>query len=67
MHKYHNDFLPCSISQLYVKNDSNHDHNTGCSNLLSVSHGSKSFINFSVRMWNVLNNAIDFIGPISKF
>ena len=25
MYKYHNNLLPCSISQLYAKNDSIHD------------------------------------------
>ena len=35
MYKYHNNLLPCSISQLYAKNDSIHDHNTRCSNLLT--------------------------------
>ena len=28
MYKYHNNLLPCSISQLYAKNDSIHNHNT---------------------------------------
>ena len=28
MYKYHNNLLSCSISQLCVKNDSIHDHNT---------------------------------------
>ena len=34
MYKYHNSLLPCSISQLFAKNDSIHNHNTRCSNLL---------------------------------
>ena len=67
MYKYHNNLLPCSISQLYAKNDSIHNHNTRCSNLLRVPHGSKSFTNVSARIWNVLNNIIDFDVPISTF
>ena len=43
MYKCHNNLLPCSISQLYAKNDSIHDHNTRRSNLLRVPIGSKSF------------------------
>ena len=31
-----NNLLPFSISPLYAKNDSIHDHNTRCSNLLRV-------------------------------
>ena len=67
MYKYHNNLLPCSISQLYAKNDSIHDHNTRCSNLLRVPIGSKSFTSVSARIWNVLNNIIVFDVPISKF
>ena len=67
MYKYHNNLLPCSISQLYAKNDSIHDHNTRCSNLLRVPIGSKSFTSVSARIWNVLNNIIIFDVPISKF
>ena len=67
MYKYHNNLLPCLISQLYAKNDSIHNHNTRCSNLLRVPHGSKSFANVSARIWNVLNNINDFDVPISKF
>ena len=62
MYTYHNNLLPCLISQLYI-----HNHNTRCSNLLRVPHGSKSFTNVSARIWNVLNNIIDFDVPISKF
>ena len=61
MYKYHNNLLPCSISQLYAKNDSIHNHNTRCGNLLRVPHGSKSFTNVSARIWNVLNNIIDLL------
>ena len=67
MYKCHNNLLPCSISQIYAKNDSIHNHNTRCSNLLRVPHGSKSFTNVSARIWNVLSNTIDFDVPISKF
>ena len=67
LYKYHNNLLPCSISQSHAKNDSNHNHNNRCSNLLRVPHGSKSFTNESARIWNVLNNIIDFDVPISKF
>ena len=67
MYKYHNNLLPCSISQLYAKNDSIYDHNTRCSNLLRVPIGSKSFTSVSGRIWNVLNNIIVFDVPISKF
>ena len=67
MYKYHNNLLPCLISQLYAKNDSMHDHNTRCSNLLRVPIGSKSFTSVSARIWNVLNNIIVFDVPISKF
>ena len=67
MYKYHNNFLPCSIFQLYAKNDSTHDHNTRCSNLLRVPIGFKSFTSVSARIWNVLNNIIVFDVPISKF
>ena len=65
VYTYHNNLLPCLISQLYAKNDSIHNHNTRCSNLLRVPHGSKSFTNVSARIWNVLNNIIDFDVPIS--
>ena len=68
MYKYHNNLLPCSISQLYSKNDSIHDYNTRCSNFSRVPIGSKSFTcSVSVRIWNVLNNIIVFDVPISKF
>ena len=50
MYKYHNNLLPCSIFQLYAKNDSIHDHNTRCSNLLRVPIGSKSFTSVSARI-----------------
>ena len=56
MYEYHNNLLPCSISQLYANNDSVHGHNTRCSNLLRVPIGSKSFTSVSARIWNVLNN-----------
>ena len=70
MYKYHNNLLPCSISQLYAKNDTIHDYNTKCtrcSNLLRVPIGSKSFTSVSARIWNVLNNIIVFDAPISKY
>ena len=67
MYKYHSNLLPCSISQLYAKNDGIHYHNTRCSNLLRVPIGSKSFTSVSAKIWNVLNNIIDFDFPISKF
>ena len=50
MYKYPNNLRPCSISQLYAKNDSIHDHNTRCSNLLRVPLDSKSFTNVSARI-----------------
>ena len=67
MYKYHNNLLPCSISQLYANNDSIHDHNTRYINLLRVLIGTKSFTSVSTRIWNALNNIIDFDVPISKF
>ena len=67
MYKFHNDLIPCSVSQLYAKNDSIHAHNTTCSKFLRVSHGSKSFTIVSARIWNVLINIIDFDIQISKF
>ena len=77
MYKYHNNLLPCSISQLYTQtmimynntiyNDSIHDHNTRCSNLLRVPIDSKLFTSVSARIWNVLNNKIAFDVPISEF
>ena len=60
MYKYHNNLLPCSISQLYAKKDSIHDHNTRCSNLFRVPIGTKSFTSVSTQIWNALNNLIDF-------
>ena len=67
MCKYHTHLLPCSISQLYAKNDSIQDHNTKCSNLLTVPYSSKSFTSVSARVWNLLNIIIDFGVPISRF
>ena len=32
MYKYYNNFLPCTISQLYAKNDSIHGHNNNNNN-----------------------------------
>ena len=67
MYTYHGNLLPCSISQLYAKNDSIQDHNTKCSNLLRVPNSSKSFTSVSARVGNLLYNIIDFDVPISKF
>ena len=67
MCKYHTNLLPGSISQLYAKNDSIQDHNTKCSNLLTVPYSSKSFTSVSARVWNLLNIIIDFGVPISRF
>ena len=50
-----------------AKNDSIHNHNTRCGNLLRVPHGSESFTNASARIWNAFNNVIEFDVRISKF
>ena len=67
MYTYHNNLLPCSISQLYAKHDGTHDHNTRCNDILRVPIGTKPFTSVSARIWNVLSNIIDFDVPISKF
>ena len=67
IYKCHTNFLLSSISLLYAKNVSIHDHNTRCNNLLRVAIGYKSFTSVSARIWNVLKNIIEFDVLMSKF
>ena len=43
MYKYHNNLLPFSISQLYAKNDSIHDHNNYINNTRLIILGVVTF------------------------
>ena len=56
MYTYSNNLLPEYIAQLYLQNDSIHEHNTRGCHLLRVLPGAKSF---SARIWNVLTNKIN--------
>ena len=55
MYKYSSNLLPECIAQLYLRNDSNNEHNTRGSQLLRVHVplGSKTFTNLSARIWNL--------------
>ena len=50
MYKYSNHLLPECVVQLYLRNDSIHEHNTRGSQLLRVPPGSKTFSNLSARI-----------------
>ena len=59
MYKFNNNLLPNSLSQLYERTDSVHDHNTRGCQLLRVSTCTKMFSNTSARVWNALSDKID--------
>ena len=59
MYKFHNNFLPNSLSQLYERTNSVHDHNTRGCQLLRVPMGTKMVSNMSVRVWNAVTNYIN--------
>ena len=54
MCKYFNNLLPECIAQLYLRNDSIHEHNTRGSQPLRVPLGSKTFSSLSARIRNAL-------------
>ena len=55
MYKYSNHLLPECIAQLYLRNDSIHEHNTRGCQLLRVPLDSKTFSSLSARIWNALS------------
>ena len=55
MYKYSNHLLPECIAQLYLRNDSIHEHNTRRCQLLRVPLDSKTFSSLSARIWNALS------------
>ena len=59
MYKFHNNLLPNSLSQLYERTNSVHDHNTRGCQLLRVPTGTKIVSNMFVRVWNAVTNNID--------
>ena len=67
MYKFQHNIFLLSISQLYAKTFSIHNHNTRSKDLLRIPHGTKTFSNVSVRIWNILVSKIDFKVSILKF
>ena len=55
MYNYSNHLLPECIAQLYLRNDSIHEHNTRGCQLLRVPLESKTFSSLSARIWNALS------------
>ena len=59
MYRYSLNLLPECIAQLYLRNDSIHEHNTRGCHELRVLPGAKTFTNISAQVWNVLSNKIN--------
>ena len=67
VYKFQHNILRLSISQLYAKNFSIHNHNTKSKDPLRISHDTRTVSNVSARIWNILVSKIDFKVSISKF
>ena len=67
MYIYSSNLLPECIAQLYLRNDSIHEHNTRGCQLLRVPLGSKTFTNLSARIWNSLSQKLNCNVSISLF
>ena len=68
MYKYSNHLLPECIAQLYLRNDSIHEHNTRGCQLLRVPLDSKpSVACMSARIWNALSLKLNCNVSISLF
>ena len=67
MYKYSNHLLPECIAQLYLRNDSIHEHNTRGSQLLRVPLRSKTFSSLSGKIWNTLSLQLNCNVFISLF
>ena len=67
MYTSSNNLLPECIAQLYLRNDSIHEHNTRGCQLLRVPLGSKTFTNLSARIWNVFTQKLNCNVSISLF
>ena len=67
MYKYSNHRLPECIAQLYLRNDSIHEHNTRGSQVLRVPLGSKTISSLSARIWNALSLNLNCNISISLF
>ena len=67
MYKYSNHLLPECIAQLYLRNDSIHEHNTRGCQLLRVPLESKTFSSLSARIWNALSLKLNCNVSISLF
>ena len=67
MYEYSNHLLPEYIAQLYLKNDSIHEHNTRGCQLLRVPLDSKTFSSLSARIWNALSLKLNCNVSISLF
>ena len=67
MYKHSNHLLPECIAQLYLRNDSIHEHNTSGCQLLRVPLESKTFSSLSARFWNALSLKLNCNVSISLF
>ena len=72
MYKYANDMLPRVMNELFIVNNTIHDHNTRQRNLIHTNRGHtdisyRSFNNVGPRVWNALLNKMNVNVPISKF
>ena len=67
IYKYSNHLLPECIAQLYLRNDSIHEHNTRGCQLLRVPLESKTFSSLSARIWNALSLKLNCNVSISLF
>ena len=67
MYRYSLNLLPECIAQLYLRNDSIHEHNTRGCHELRVLPGAKTFTNISAQVWNVLSNKINCDVSMSVF
>ena len=56
---YPNYLSPECIAQLYLRNDSIHEHNDRECQLLRVPLGSKTFSSLSARIWNALSHKLN--------
>ena len=72
MFKYKNGELPLVMNELYKTNSDIHSYSTRQKNLFHINKGNiniytKSFVNTSARVWNVMQSKIDVHVPIVKF
>ena len=59
MYKYSSHLLHECIAQLYMRNDSIHEHNTRECQLLVIPPGSETFSNLGARIWNAFSHTIN--------